>query len=37
MEEQLVNGVHILEWSRGDLMEVKEWDRIHTLPNVSYV
>ena len=29
--------VEVWDWSRADLLELKEWDRVHTLPIVSFV
>ena len=49
IEDQMVNGVpfetwarseatvEVWDWTRADLLELEEWDRIHTLPLVSFV
>ena len=49
IEDQTVNGVpletwarsepvvKVQDWTRADLVELEEWDRVHTLPIVSYV
>ena len=49
IEDQMVNGVpletwarseptvEVRDWSRADLLELEEWDRVHTLPIVSLV
>ena len=49
IEDQMVNGVpletwarsepvvEVWDWSRADLLELEEWDRVHTLPIVSFV
>lgn len=49
IEDQMVNGVpletwarsepvvEVRDWTRADLLELEEWDRVHTLPIVSYV
>lgn len=37
VEEQLVHEVSLENWSQGDLAELEEWDRVHTIPNLSYV
>ena len=29
--------IEVQDWSRADLLELEEWDRIHTLPVVSFV